>query len=154
MDETSFNRNRKALLELFIEINNMHNLFRIIEHKMTEAADLFQFETAARYRDILKDLKYINYGIWHYQELMSRDILLKIPILKGYKLFMISGGSILIKKSFKKVTSADIDCFVHKGSSLKENIIPGNDEKSGIDYRDILYSEISALPKESVILLS
>lgn len=150
MDQETFDKNREILIELFSDSKNMQILVNILEQKMKEAAKLYKFETASKYRDIMRGLNYINHGIWHYKHLMSRDILLKIPISKGYKLFFISHGNILLKKKYDNPTDKNIDSFIDIAHSIKPSLSIDKDEKASIDFRDILYSEIISLPKEMV----
>ncbi|HHW30659.1 MAG TPA: hypothetical protein GXX20_03135 [Clostridiaceae bacterium] len=150
MDQDTFNENRKILIEVFSNMKNMKMLIETLDNKMKEASALYRYETASRYRDIIQGLNYINNGIWQYKKLMSRDILLKIPTEQGFKLFFILNGSILLKKNYKSLSDEDIDSFLESAYSLKESASIELDEKAGIDFRDIIYSEILSLPKDMV----
>jgi excinuclease ABC subunit C len=151
MDQEAFDKNRKNLIELFSDSKSMSILINALEDKMEEAAALYKYETASKYRDIIQGFNYINNGIWHYRKLMSQDILLKIPTTQGYKLFFISNGNMLLKKNYDNPTSKDIDLFIDSAYSIKPSISIDMDEKTGIDFRDILYSEIISLPEEMIM---
>lgn len=158
MDKDTFNENRKNLIEIFSNKKNMKMFINVLNNKMAEASALYKYETASKYRDIVQVLNYIKRGIWHYQKLMSRDILLKIPVEQGYKLFFISKGSILLKERFEDPTDKDIALFIEKACSFKApaTIEPATievDEKAALDFQDIIYSEILSLPKDMVIYL-
>jgi excinuclease ABC subunit C len=150
MEKDTFNENRSCLIEIFSDKKKMQVLINTLDNKMKDAASLFKYETASKYRDIVQGLSYINNGIWHYKELMSRDILLKIPIKHGYKLFFISKGNILLKKCYETISDQDTVLFLHSAYSIKPSTFVDIDEKAGIDFRDILYSEILSLPKDMV----
>jgi len=153
MDQETFNENRKHLVELFSDNAKMLELKKALTEKMEEASILYKFETASKYRDIIQGLDRINHGIWHYKKLMSQDILLNIPIKRGFKLFFISNGSILQKEKYDELTEEVIDLFIKNVYSNKPSISINQDEKAGIDFRDILYSEIISLPEEMVMYL-
>jgi excinuclease ABC subunit C len=85
---------------------------------------------------------------------MSQDILLKIPSVKqGYKLFYVSNGTIVSKKHYADITEEDIRQFISTAGSRKRAKSGVRDEKSVLDFRDIIYSEIRSLPKEMVFTI-
>ena len=147
MNQTSFNENKKILSELFSDTECMNSFIEILEDKMKQSATLYKYETAAKYRDIIRGLKYLNYRISDYNNFLSQDYLLKIPTNKGIKLFLISRGQILAKKVLKNPTSVDLDSFVRTGYALKPADSTATYEKAAVDYHDIIYSEIKSLPK-------
>ena len=55
---------------------------------MHEAASKLEFAAASYYRDLIYGLNYARKRIHEYKSLISKDILLKIPISEGYKLFL------------------------------------------------------------------
>ena len=156
-----FEENRKNLLALLTDPLKFDLFLAELEIKMTEAASFFKYETASMYRDIINGLKYIKHGISAYENLLSRNILLKIPYPEGVKLFYVSNGIILYKETFTTVKAKDIRAFIQKGiyrmnisgTHLNSNIDLEITEKKQIDFRDILCSEILALPEDMVILL-
>ena len=154
MDKDTFNKNKAVLLEIFSDSNHMDILMNALGEKMQEAAAEYKFETAAKYRDIIQGLYHINNGIWRYKDLMSKDILLKIPTLNGHKLFFISNGNILAKKLYSNLKNEDIERFVKESYAIKSSISLNTDEKADIDFRDVLYSEIISLPQEMVHIIS
>lgn len=154
MDKHTFNQNKNVLLEIFSDSNHMDILMNALGEKMQEAAAEYKFETAAKYRDIIQGLYHINNGIWRYKDLMSKDILLKIPTLNGHKLFFISNGNILAKKLYSNLKNEDIERFVKESYAIKSSISLNTDEKADIDFRDVLYSEIISLPQEMVQIIS
>jgi excinuclease ABC subunit C len=153
MDEQVFLENKIVLLDLLGSSAKITSLIKQLEKKMKEAAQDFRYETASMYRDIIQGLGYIRYGIDGYQKLLSQDILLKIPSETGEKLFFVSGGNIILKQSYKELTHKDVTEFIHRGQALILTFTNEMDEKTKIDFRDILYSEIISLPENMVFYL-
>ncbi|WP_353096180.1 UvrB/UvrC motif-containing protein [Tissierella praeacuta] len=153
MSRNIFEENKKSLEEIFSDNKKMILLINELERKMKDAATQFQFETASVYRDMIYSLNYLKTGIYGYKTMFLKDILLKIPITNGYKLFFVSKGKILLKSVFSTLTKDDIQGFINIGKDLKSSISSNLNEKSSMDYRDILYSEIKSLPDEMVIYL-
>ncbi len=153
MDKDVFEINKKSLEEIFSDDEKMMLLIDKLEEKMKEAATKLQFATASTFRDMIYGLNYLKTGIYGYKAMFSKDILLKIPITNGYKLFFVSKGEILLKSTFSALTEDDIQDFINIGKDLKSSASKDLNEKSSIDYRDILYSEIKSLPEEMVIYL-
>lgn len=154
MDKDVFEENKKSLQEIFSNDKKMMLLIDKLEEKMKEAATKLQFATASTFRDMIYGLNYLKTGIYGYKAMFSKDILLKIPITNGYKLFFVSKGEILLKSTFSALTEDDIQDFINIGKDLKSSASKDLNEKSSIDYRDILYSEIKSLPEEMVIFFS
>ncbi len=110
MDLESYRSNKESLIEIFSHNKKMKSLIHAVDSKMLESASKLNFETASKYRDIIEGLKYINNGIQRYNKLMSKDILLKIPTVKqGYKLFLVSNGTIVLKKHYCTLSDKDIE---------------------------------------------
>lgn len=150
MDQASFNENKSILSELFSDAQCMNSFIEILEDKMKKSAALYKYETAAKYRDIMRGLNYLHYRISDYNNFLSQNYLLKIPTAKGIKLFLISGGCILAKKVIINPTSVDLDLFISTGYAVKPSASNAADEKAAVDYHDIIYSEIKSLPQEAV----
>ena len=153
MDRSIFEENKESIQEIFSDDKKMILLINRLEGKMKEAAAQLQFATASVYRDMIYGLNYLKTGIYGYKTMFLKDILLKMPITNGYKLFFVSKGEILLKSVFSTLTEDDIQDFINIGKDLKSSISSNLNEKSSMDYRDILYSEIKSLPGEMVIYL-
>lgn len=148
MDKETFNENRKTLLEIFAHVKNMDEFVDSLQTKMKEESSGCNFETAAMYRNMMQNMKKLRDTIARYEDIMSRDILLKIPVKEGYKLFYVSKGNIVLKEKFADVSDSVIRSFTEKAESSVSAYTAEMDEKSHLDYRDILYSEITSLQKE------
>lgn len=146
MDRFTFEENKSNLLDIFSDDYSLELFINGVENKMKEAASLCKFETASMYRDIIFNLNYLKSGINGYKNLFSKNIVLKIQTQNGYKLFFVSKGKILLKKSYKNYSKNYINSFINKGMELSKTYSITSNEKISIDYRDILYSEISASP--------
>jgi len=119
MDQKTFKQNRRILIELFSDSNYMNSFIQNLEDKMHKSAASFKYETASKYRDMIQGLKNISHRINDYTNFLSQDYLLKIPTIKGTKLFLISRGRVLSKKIIKNPTSADLSLFLNTGYSMK-----------------------------------
>jgi len=146
MDRFTFEDNKTNLLDIFSNDASLVLFIKEIELKMKEAASLCKFETASMYRDIIFSLNYLKSGINGYKNMFTKDIVLKIQTQNGYKLFFVKKGQILLKKSYKNHSKKYIDAFINKGTQLCKINNTTTNEKISIDYRDILYSEISGAP--------
>lgn len=151
LNRDTFEINKTALLELFSNIENMQILTTQLESKMKEAASCYKFETASKYRDMMEGIRYLNNGIFRYNHMISKDIVLKIPTSTGYKLFFVSKGQILYKEFFHSLNNRQMNSFIKKSRKQKTAMSYDFDDKAGIDFRDIIYSEILSLPKECII---
>lgn len=153
MGKDIYEENKILLQEIFSDDKNLMKLIDKLEEKMIEAASSYRFETASTYRDMIYSMNYLKSGIYGYKNMFSKNILLKIPIINGYKLFFVSKGQILLKESYPFLTEIDIENFINKGKNLTLTDPIIKDEKVSIDFRDILYSEIKSLPNDMVIIL-
>lgn len=150
MDKASFEDNKRTLLNIFSYEEEMTLFLNELEKEMKEAASRLEFASATYYRDLIHGLNSLNKRIHEYKSFLSKDILLKLPISQGYKLFFISKGKILLKSTFNNLLHDDIEGFIKMGKNLKSQAIDLMDEKSNLDFRDIIYSEIKTLPEEMV----
>lgn len=156
------------LIDLLQENKNLVKLIAVLEHKMKDAASDYKFETASMYRDVIFSLNHLKYNLQRYKHLMTKTILLCIPVTNGKKLFFIHKGKIIQTKLLLSVeestyesckTNTMIEDFIMESRQLVKKkkqefwieSIPN--EKSNIDFQDILYSEISVLPEETIRFL-
>lgn len=147
----TFEINRTTLIEMFSDVTNLNQLAKQLESKMKEAASCYKFESASKYRDMMEGIKYLTNGIFRYNDMISKDILLRIPISSGYKLFYVSKGHILYKEYFPTLSKRQINSFIKKSQKQTIDLANHFDDKANIDFRDIIYSEILSLPKECII---
>lgn len=153
IEKDTYEENKVLLQEIFSDDKNLMKFIDKLEEKMKEAASSYRFETASTYRDMVYSLNYLKSGIYGYKNMFSKNILLKIPIPNGYKLFFVSKGQVLLKESYLFLTEIAIKNFISNGNNLISSHPTIKDEKVSMDFRDILYSEIKSLSNEMVIIL-
>lgn len=154
MDRDTFDRNHNVLLELMTEEDNIDILIDCLQKKLLEAADKYRYEIASYYRDIIIGFTTLKRGLNGYKDLNTKDILLTLPVPDGFKLFYITCGNIINRRLLAVITDKDLQDFLVQSRLLHSSYIPPYmDEKSSIDFRDVLYSEISDLDEEQVTLL-
>lgn len=155
MEQDIFNENREVLLELFNEEENIVLLTEALQVKLEEAAAACRFEMASVYRDMIICSGMLKNGLNGYKTLASRDLLIKLPVGGGYKMFYVSGGNIINTSLMETITEKEKTVFLKESKAIYMDIkMPPDNEKARIDFRDILYSEISDLPLETVEFLS
>lgn len=154
MNEETFLLNRAILLELFTNAESMLFFIKTLQSKLEEAANSLRYELASTYRDMINCFMMVKNGLDGYKNLISKNILITIPIETGYKLFYISNGNIINSRITETITKEIMDHFIEDCNLMlpEERISPEN-EKAWIDYRDVLYSEISEMPDEMMLSL-
>jgi excinuclease ABC subunit C len=106
------------------------------------------------YRDMMMIFIHIKNGLNRYKNLTTRNIVLKLPLTSGYKMFFVSRGNLIHNMITTELTDTIIEDFKNDSISKLINYpAPSENEKSIIDYRDVLYSEISNLSEEMYELL-
>jgi len=151
MSPEDFLKNRQTLIQIFSEDTKLNCLSNQLEICMNKESALYNYERATTYRDLIRSLAYISHILHDYKDLTTRDMLLKIPVGDGEKLFFISKGRIVLKKYFPVLTPAVIDAFLDEGGQIKATIVPIQDEKAAVDFQNILFSEIQTLPDEWIL---
>ena len=81
--------------------------------------------------------------LYSHEDILSKDIILKIPINSGYKLFYVKSGLVVNCGNNK-----DLNDFLADSKDKKTEFY---DEKSRMDFRDILLSELNTLSEECII---
>jgi len=154
MSTDTFEINKNCLIEILQEEECMLGFLAEIENEMQVAASYFQFETAAVYRDSLSYLKYLYHSsIKKTNHLKGRKILIGEKIEEGYKIFYILNGNILFKKKYKKLTKKAIEKFLKESKELEKNSIQIKNEKSDLDFKHIISTEIRDENTKSVLAL-
>lgn len=169
MNKESYEKNKEALLDILSSSGNLDLMISISEEKMRIAAGDLKFETASLYRDVIAGLKYVKHGIDGYSSLLNRKIVLQIPSENGVKLFLVSEGNIIHRKLYKTMCRKNLDSFIRKGNETLIKTVTTHfpskglmvntydkefmTEKMSIDFRDILYSEITSLSEDKLLFL-
>lgn len=141
MDEKDFKENRMCLIEIFSKEKCMETFLEVLEEKMKEASYSFLYERASYFRDMLSSLKYI-YESQKKDISKDKSILMGEKIEKGYKLFYIYDGNLIIKRKFYTLTIKDIDEFIHQAENSKNFYNINKDEKRNMDFKTIINREL------------
>lgn len=154
LNKEDFEQNRAVLLELFHNSDQLTIFIDYLQQKLEEAASQYRYEIASYYRDLIIDFTSIKHGLDGYKNLSLNDILLKLPTQIGYKLFYVSDGRIRNCKTVHDLSGNTIKDFLVHSQSSDSCLIPvAKTDKSYIDFRDILYSEISVLQEDMIEIL-
>ncbi len=154
MDQAAYQENRRLLIEILSEEENISEFIKTLQRKLEEAADQYRYELASVYRDFIPVFTQIKNSLKRYKNLSARSILLKLPIPEGYKLLFISNAHIINVKNTPLLTDEIIREFKEASSVILASLQPEFDsEKSAIDFRDILYSELSDLSEDMYEIL-
>ncbi len=149
MDQAQCEHNCNLLLELFSEEENILNLNKALQSKLEEAAAQYRYEIASVYRDFIQVFSQLKYALNRYKDLSDKKILLKLPYPEGYKLFFILKGRIVNEKAVPFLEGKLIREFLQDSALMSNDFLPmAGNEKSELDFRDILYSEILDLEEE------
>lgn len=140
--------NNEIIKDLFLNSNEMKNFIITLEDLMKEESAHFHYERASICRDLIKSLNYIYHIIFDFQNFLNSDLLLKIPLEDGYKLFFVSQGQIILKQSYPELNLRILNSFKKKGERLKPSITSFSNENLDLDFISILYSEIRDMPEE------
>lgn len=151
MDPAEFIKNRQTLMNVFSKDSQIQGLVERLKLQMNAEAAQYHYERASIYRDLINSLTYISHVLHDYQSLQTSDILLTIPVPDGDKLFFISKGTVTLKKTYPVLSPAAIAAFSAEGLNMKSAIVSDWDEKTAVDYQNILFSEIQSLPDEWII---
>ena len=141
LNEADFNENRNSLYEILTDNSKAKMFIKELSNKMKNEASFYNFEMAAIYKEIIINVNYIFYSINKNYELSNSNLIASIPVENGYKLFYISKGIILKKEISEKPFPDNIEAFTEAALTPLDSVIH-MDEKSLVDYKDIVCSEI------------
>lgn len=149
MNKEAFQENKESLLHLFSDGNNFDIFINVLNQKMQAESAICNFEYAIMYRNMIQKMEYLKGAVNKYKNIMTADMFITIPLQNGYKLFFISGGNIVLKEKHAEIGELSDGIkydFIRRGFKSSESFSTDMGEKSHMDYRDILYSEIINLP--------
>lgn len=152
MDVNTFNENKSSLSEILVDESKGNVFIKELEIKMKYESSLYNFEMASLYKNIMDNINYIMTSINKYNELIQQKLLITIPVNHGYTLFYISNCTLIKKDKYSKLSKSIINKFC-KAADLKPESYYDMDEKSLIDFRDIIYSEILSLPENMITII-
>lgn len=154
MEKELFEQNRNVLLDLFSETGNIQSLIDTLQLKLEEVVSDYRFEMAAIYRDMIQGFTIIKNTLDGYKSLSTKNLLLKLPTCEGYKLFYVANCYIINDMATTSLSDKILSDFIKTSAAKLDSFIPiYSDEKSNMDYRDVMYSEISDIPDEMIDIL-
>lgn len=157
LDREAFAQNRSVLKELLDDPKAMGRLIGVLEKEMRQAASRYRFETAGKYKEHVESLRYIKKGIDGYRDSIQKTYLLNIPVEEGCKFFYIQKGFVVWKETYPKWCPEAEEVFLSKARSRaregREEMEGRCLEKGRSDYREIVFTELTNLPKEMVKML-
>lgn len=148
MHKEEYQDNAEKLRNMFDTPETMKVFYNAVEEQMAEIAAQQRFELAIRYREFLNHIGYVQQYLDDTRVWMHEDVVYKVKIEKGYKLFYIREGMILYSKSYKRVTKVSEEVFIREARQIgkKEEM----SEKSRLDYVDIVCAELMQAEKDMV----
>lgn len=152
LNKDEFDENRMSLKEILSDSYKGQLFVKELENKMKKEASLNNFEMASLYKDIMERMNYVIISINKYNEILNSNLVLIIPVGKAYKLFYISKGMIVNTKIYENPSLNDIRMFSEIALTSTECKIDLN-EKSLMDFKDIVCSEILSLPESWLVVV-
>lgn len=146
LNEDEFNENSRSLKEIFTDREKADIFIKELTHKMQSQAGLNNFELASIYKNIIDKINYLLITINKNYQLGNSDLLAAIPLNTGYKVFYISKGLILKKGIFENPLPEDMEFFAEPPLTSRSEEYKNMDEKSLLDFKDIVCSEILSSP--------
>ncbi|MBC3887396.1 hypothetical protein GH810_03615 [Acetobacterium paludosum] len=151
LHRADFMATQKSLQQIFSDDLKLQNFINQLQQCMAGESAQFNYERATTYRDLIKSLTYITHLLHDFKRLITSELVLKIPVGDGEKLFFISKGKIVLKKHFPILTQPELAAFLDAGSRLTASRTTAWDEKTAMDFQTILFSEIQSLPDEWIL---
>lgn len=153
MNEEIFLENRDILLNLFQNQKTMGRFLRKLDQKMKQACNAMKFELAGKYRDLKQSLEYLNIHFVKYREFLEKRLLLALPAQTGYKFALVAQGRVVAFSNITTYSEEEKQIFLN--SAAKKEKAPQKElGKGAIDYCDIIYREVAALPASQIEYLS
>lgn len=141
MDQETFEANQKTIAKLLSSNAEMTCFLHSLECEMKNAAAEEKFERASQYRDLHTRLIWLQKYLSRFEEWHKTDLIYAVPLTRGYKFFYVSDGMILSQEKVPENTEHTRHAFAERLKALTET--PERTEKELLDYRDIVYAELS-----------
>lgn len=153
MEKEIFSENRKMLGKLFSEEKEMRQFLKAVEQEMKKAAETQSFERASKYRDLYLKLGSLQKSLERFEKWQAMDLVYRVPLDVGDKLFYISDGRVLFGEKSDADSEERLVDFMRRAVKTDKKILLDQSEKEMLDYRDIIYSELSQNP-EAIYLVN
>lgn len=153
LDAADFQENGFNLFHILSDDECALNFRQVSKDKMNEASLNFDYNTAIVYRDIIKNLEYIEKVKNNQNNYNWPHLLVGERIGAGYKLFFISYNLIVHKKKFSSIVKEDVLQFIEYGKAL--NLInTEKDPKKNLDFKGIISSELRDKEFKEIALIN
>lgn len=148
MEKEVFLENRKNLKRIFSRKTEMERFVRVIKREMKAAAETQSFERAMYYRNLSEQLAWLQKYLNRFEEWHKTDIVYAVPLNQGCKLFYISDGEIVLAEKADEDTEEARNALIQRvkwmSKQPQKELGKEKSEKALLDYRDIVYAELSA----------
>lgn len=146
----TYYQNRQVMTRLFQEEVLWEAFLLDLEGAMTSAAEAEKFQAAIFYRDFVQALRLLKRMWFEDQRLFQELIFLKIPLADGTKFFRIRDGCIELSQRVTASGDEFFEAFMAASPQAKAPDWAKFTISEQYDFRDILYSEIRALPPDQI----
>lgn len=153
MSKEEFAQNRRALEAMFSSSEETALFCHALELLMKEAVDGEHYERALRYRDLTANLKYLEGCLERYRIWTDQTLIYGVPAQAGYRLFFIRQGQVTKTETAPDFSEKTRSAFARRAYRDLENgdISLQQSDKALLDYRDILWAELSGADPEMVV---
>ena len=153
LSKESFAENRRALEAIFSSGKETALFCSALRLLMSEAVEREQYERALKYRDLTENLRQVSKQLARYQSWMGETLIYGVPAQGGYRLFLIQEGQVAGIETAPDFSAQTRSAFVNR--VLLEQKQQGGacrqDDKELLDYRDVLWTELSGADPELVV---
>lgn len=153
LDAADFQENGYNLFHILSNDECAFSFRQVSKDKMDKAALNFDYNTAIVYRDIIKNLEYIEKVKNNQNNYNWPHLLVGERIKEGYKLFFISYNLIVHKKKYSTLDDEAVIQFIEYGKAL--NLInTEKDAKKNLDFKGIIASELRDKEFKEIVLIN
>lgn len=150
-DFDDFPKNQQVLSRLFREKAFWRGFLEALNQAMIKAAEAERFQQAIFYRDFIQSLNQLHRMWFEDTQLFQELLFLQIPLEDGVKFFRIQNGRIEDIATGGEMDGPELEGFIRSSQNRSINTWEEFSEAARCDFKDILYSEIRALPKDQVV---
>lgn len=153
LSKEMFSQNRRALEAIFSSEKESALFCSELESLMKEAVEREQYERALKYRDLAENLRNISRQLARYQSWLDEMLVYGVPVQDGYRLFLIREGQVVGIETAPDFAEQTRSAFAHRilFELKQQRKICMPDDKELLDYRDIVWTELSAADPELVV---
>lgn len=153
LSKEMFSQNRKALEAIFSSEKETALFCSELELLMKEAVEREQYERALKYRDLAENLRKISKQLARYQGWQNEMLIYGVPMQDGYRLFLIREGQVIGVETAPDFAEQTRNLFARRVlfELERQREISMPDDKELLDYRDIVWTELSAADPELVV---